>query len=95
MLHYTDTETNGAPIVFVHGVLMNQSVWHIQVPEFARRHRVITLDMAGFGQSAGTAPESALSSIPCLMIRIFADEIGLRNPKTSSIEPRFVVLRLH
>ena len=80
MLHYTDTETNGAPIVFVHGVLMNQSVWHIQVPEFARRHRVITLDMAGFGQSAGTGFEDFSDharQIDALLVHLDLEQVTL------------------
>ena len=54
MLHYTDTGGDGPALLFVHGVLMNETVWHKQVAAFRDTHRIITLDMAGFGKSPGT-----------------------------------------
>ncbi len=37
---------------------MNGSVWHKQVAAFQDTHRVVTVDMAGFGKSAGRGDES-------------------------------------
>ena len=45
----------GSPaLVFIHGWMCNQSFWLPQVDEFAPTHTVVTLDLAGHGQS-GTA----------------------------------------
>jgi pimeloyl-ACP methyl ester carboxylesterase len=41
----------GQPVVFVHGVGMNQTVWAPQVMAFARDHQVIVFDMLGHGRS--------------------------------------------
>src|SRR5687767_3287453 len=38
-------------IVFVHGWAGDTSVWRYQVPEFAKRARVIALDLPGHGAS--------------------------------------------
>jgi pimeloyl-ACP methyl ester carboxylesterase len=58
MLHCTDLAGDGPALVFVHGILMNETVWHKQVAAFRDTHRVVTLDMAGFGKSTGTGNES-------------------------------------
>jgi len=38
-------------LVFVHGWCGSRSVWFKQVPYFAKKYRVITLDLAGYGMS--------------------------------------------
>jgi len=38
-------------LVFVHGWCGNRAVWYKQVPYFARKYRVIVLDLAGHGAS--------------------------------------------
>ena len=57
MLHYTDTGSTKPVLLFVHGVLMNETVWHKQVAAFEDTHRIIAVDMAGFGKSPGTGSE--------------------------------------
>jgi pimeloyl-ACP methyl ester carboxylesterase len=41
----------GPPLVFVHGLSGSWPNWLEQLPVFARDHRVITLDLPGFGHS--------------------------------------------
>jgi pimeloyl-ACP methyl ester carboxylesterase len=41
----------GSPVVFVHGLAGCWQNWLENIPHFARRHRVIAVDLAGFGQS--------------------------------------------
>jgi pimeloyl-ACP methyl ester carboxylesterase len=41
----------GSPVVFVHGLSGCWQNWLENIPHFARRHRVIAVDLAGFGQS--------------------------------------------
>jgi pimeloyl-ACP methyl ester carboxylesterase len=41
----------GDPIVFVHGISGSWQSWLENLPHFARTHRVIALDLPGFGRS--------------------------------------------
>ncbi len=41
----------GQPLVFVHGLSGSWPNWLEQLPVFAREHRVLTLDLPGFGHS--------------------------------------------
>ena len=38
-------------LVFVHGWSCDQSYWDAQVPHFAQQHQVVTIDLAGHGES--------------------------------------------
>ena len=50
-VHY-DTAGSGAPaLVFVHGWSCDRSYWRHQVGEFAETHTVVTVDLAGHGDS--------------------------------------------
>jgi pimeloyl-ACP methyl ester carboxylesterase len=51
---FTVTGDGSAALVFIHGWMCNQSFWLPQVDEFAPTNTVVTLDLAGHGQS-GTA----------------------------------------
>jgi pimeloyl-ACP methyl ester carboxylesterase len=42
---------SGIPIVFVHGLSGSWQNWLENIPHFAREHRVIALDLPGFGHS--------------------------------------------
>jgi pimeloyl-ACP methyl ester carboxylesterase len=45
-------EGEGSPaLVFVHGWCFDQSYWRNQVPEFAKEHTVVTVDLGGHGAS--------------------------------------------
>ena len=43
--------TEGRPLVLVHGWSCDRSYWRGQVEHFARGHRVVTVDLAGHGES--------------------------------------------
>jgi len=43
---------SGEPLVLVHGLGANSSLWVHQVPSFSKRFRVIALDLRGFGRSS-------------------------------------------
>ncbi|MBO4226334.1 alpha/beta fold hydrolase [Bradyrhizobium neotropicale] len=45
----------GSPVVFLHGGLSNSDYFSLQVPEVARRHRVILVDSRGHGRSTRNA----------------------------------------
>jgi pimeloyl-ACP methyl ester carboxylesterase len=47
-----DTHGSGEPaLVFVHGWSCDRSYWDAQVPYFAERYRVVTVDLGGHGES--------------------------------------------
>lgn len=44
-------ENETVPLVFLHGVGSDKSVWDFQVKELSRNRRVVALDYAGYGES--------------------------------------------
>lgn len=51
-VHYTVTGEGPRTVVLVHGFADNLTTWNRIVPALAASHRVITLDLPGFGASA-------------------------------------------
>lgn len=49
-LYYSDTG-NGSPVLLIHGFGSSTYTWKNILPSLARKHRVIAVDMKGFGQS--------------------------------------------
>ena len=52
----------GPPILFVHGLSGSWQNWLEQLPHFARNHRVIALDLPGFGASPMPPWEISISA---------------------------------
>jgi pimeloyl-ACP methyl ester carboxylesterase len=50
-IHFTDQGKGEPALVFVHCWSCDRHLWDNQVPVFAKRHRVVTLDLAGHGDS--------------------------------------------
>lgn len=48
-VRYTDSGGTGAPVVLVHGFASSLETWTTVTPELAKSHRVIALDLKGFG----------------------------------------------
>jgi pimeloyl-ACP methyl ester carboxylesterase len=46
----------GPPLLFVHGFPLEHHMWEPQVREFSTTHRVIAVDLRGFGQSSAPEP---------------------------------------
>ncbi|MFV8341379.1 alpha/beta fold hydrolase [Flavobacterium sp. XS2P39] len=49
-ISYSDTG-KGTAIVLLHGFLENKGMWNFYIPEFAKKNRVITIDLLGHGES--------------------------------------------
>lgn len=49
---YVDSGGDGPPMVFVHGLSSYLGFWEYQLPHFAETHRVLALDLPGYGASA-------------------------------------------
>ena len=50
-IHSSSTGAGAGTIVFVHGWTCDSSSWTGQIPAFAKKYRVITLDLPGHGKS--------------------------------------------
>jgi pimeloyl-ACP methyl ester carboxylesterase len=59
-LHYVSAGTAGTPILLVHGFPESWWTFHKLIPLLARNHRVIAVDLRGFGDSA--VPSDAFDS---------------------------------
>jgi pimeloyl-ACP methyl ester carboxylesterase len=59
-LRYLDLG-NGRPVVLVHGLGGSWQMWHRNIAELAVRHRVIAVDLPGFGQSEVIDPSSGIA----------------------------------
>ncbi|HVF77840.1 MAG TPA: alpha/beta fold hydrolase [Solirubrobacteraceae bacterium] len=51
----------GPPLIFIHGLSGCWQNWLEQLPHFARDHRVIAVDLPGFGQSEMPAEQISIS----------------------------------
>ena len=51
-IHSSTSGTGAATVIFVHGWTCDSSSWAAQVPAFAKKYRVITVDLPGHGRSA-------------------------------------------
>jgi hypothetical protein len=49
---YVDSGGSGPPLVFVHGLSSSLGFWEYQIPAFAHTHRVLALDLPGYGSSS-------------------------------------------
>jgi pimeloyl-ACP methyl ester carboxylesterase len=50
-IHYQDSGKGREALVLIHGWTCNLDYWRDSVPDFAKRNRVIALDLPGHGQS--------------------------------------------
>jgi pimeloyl-ACP methyl ester carboxylesterase len=57
----------GEPLVFVHGLSGSWPNWLEQLPAFAREHRVIALDLPGFGYSPMPAEKLSIAGYARLL----------------------------
>jgi pimeloyl-ACP methyl ester carboxylesterase len=66
-------EDRGAqPLVFVHGLSGSWPNWLEQLPDFAATHRVITLDLPGFGHSPMPRQEISISGYARMLEQLLA-----------------------
>lgn len=70
-VHYLDFGGAGSPVVCVHGLGGSSEDWLAMGPLLAARHRVVALDLTGFGR---TPPMGRSSRVPELR-RLLSDFI--------------------
>jgi pimeloyl-ACP methyl ester carboxylesterase len=66
----------GQPLVFVHGLSGSWPNWLEQLPSFAAGHRVITLDLPGFGHSPMPREPISISGYARMLDRLL-DQLGV------------------
>jgi pimeloyl-ACP methyl ester carboxylesterase len=71
-----ERSTGGQPVVFVHGLAGSWPNWLEQLPVFAREHRVLTLDLPGFGHSPMPAGPISISGYARLLDRLLG-QLGI------------------
>jgi pimeloyl-ACP methyl ester carboxylesterase len=67
---------DGPPLVFVHGLSGCWQNWLENIPHFARRHRVIAIDLPGFGESELPQEEITIPGYG-RFVDAFLDEVGV------------------
>ncbi len=74
-----DDRGKGDPILLLHGLGTSGYTWRHLVPELAKTHRVITLDLKGFG--ASDKPEDGKYSVldQAALVKAFIEQKNLRN----------------
>lgn len=75
-LHYLDFGGHGKPLLLLHGVTSNASVWRDLVPEMDSR-RVIALDSRGHGDSQWSADHQYTTEDLAADVVDFMDAIGI------------------
>jgi pimeloyl-ACP methyl ester carboxylesterase len=66
----------GPPLVFVHGLSGSWPNWLEQLPVLAREHRVLALDLPGFGHSPMARERISISGYARLLERLL-DQLGM------------------
>src|SRR5512147_965987 len=69
-----------APVlVLAHALATSRAMWKKQIPHFARRHRVISVDMRGHGESAAPDYPYSLEMLSEDVIGVL-DSLGVERP---------------
>jgi 3-oxoadipate enol-lactonase len=76
-LIYAEATGTGTPVVLCHGLGGNHAIWWRQVDEFARRHRVVTWDQRGFGNSTTRTGDVSITAAAADLLAILG-ELDLR-----------------
>lgn len=66
----------GPPVLFVHGLGGSWRNWLENIPYFARNHRVVALDLPGFGLSPAPPEPVTMARYGDLLLR-FSEAVGL------------------
>jgi pimeloyl-ACP methyl ester carboxylesterase len=71
-----DRAQTGPPLIFVHGLAGSWPNWLEQLPVLADKHRVIALDLPGFGHSPMPSEQISISGYARLLDRLM-DALGI------------------
>ncbi len=78
-LYYYAAGTRGAgePVVFLHGFPASSHLWHAVVPEMPDGHRLVLVDMLGFGRSDRADVADLTVRAHAERTRALMDELGI------------------
>jgi pimeloyl-ACP methyl ester carboxylesterase len=78
-IYYYAAGTRGAgdPVVLVHGFPMSSRLWHGVIRDFVPGHRLIVLDLPGYGRSDPSHAGATNSAAHADAIRGLLDELGV------------------
>ena len=76
---YAEETGEGPPILLLHGLAASTFTWRYLVPEFARKHRVIALDLKGFGRSDKPEDQAYSATAQAALVVAFIRKRGLES----------------
>ena len=79
-IEFVDRGT-GPALLLVHGLAGSWRNWLENIPGFSDRHRVVAIDLPGFGNSPLPAEPLSMEGLGDLLVRL-ADELGLGDDTT-------------
>jgi pimeloyl-ACP methyl ester carboxylesterase len=78
-LRYVEAGSGDPPLLFVHGWTCNHTHWRDQLPHFAKKHRVVALDLRGHGKSDAPDQDYGIDGFVG-DVAWFIRELGLQKP---------------
>ena len=76
-----DAVGEGKPIVFIHGFPLDRRMWRGQIEEFSKNHKLIAVDLPGFGES-GPSPDVMTMEDYATDVVAVLDELGIAEAVT-------------
>lgn len=78
-LYYYAAGTRGAgePVIFLHGFPASSQLWHGVVREMPDGHRVVVVDLLGFGKSDRPAVASLSATAHADRLKLLMDDLGI------------------
>jgi pimeloyl-ACP methyl ester carboxylesterase len=78
-LYYYAAGTRGAgePVVFLHGFPASSHLWHAVVREIPEGHRVVVVDLLGFGKSDRPGLSALTATAHADRVRILMDDLSI------------------
>lgn len=77
-IHYDDQGEGEVTVLFVHGWSCDRSYWDAQRDHFARKYRVVTVDLAGHGESSDNREDFSMTAFGGDVAAV-AEALDLRN----------------
>ncbi len=79
-LYYYAAGTRGAgdPVVLIHGFPTSSRLWHAMIRDFAPGHRLIIVDLPGFGRSDPPTPARNSCGAHAAAIKALLDDLGVQ-----------------
>jgi pimeloyl-ACP methyl ester carboxylesterase len=78
-VNVVDTGGDGPPLLFIHGLGALWQCWLLNMPPFMETHRVVALDLPGFGESEMPAGEISVRGY-AQVVDAVCDQLGIDCP---------------